>query len=234
MPIPLIVYAASVATMTLRSDTKPVAIYVESPKGTLYWGGAGLDGAYILPTMAALRSAGINNVSVGLTNTATRILTGKLNKIGTLVDAVRAGLTIREEDTSEWTLTNGMGTGTQFNLVGYSYGSLLAAQTANFYAKNGVIVNHLVLIASPISADFLSHLRHTAKIHKVSVIDIQGDGIFAGISQLQLMNPSLLQKLAADMADEKGNGHFYYAHTIPDLNRRLALLAKQIKALGVA
>lgn len=56
----------------------------------------------------------------------------------------------------------------QFNLIGNSYGSLLAAQTANFYAKQGYIVHNLVLIGSPIDADFLKNLRGKTHIKKCS------------------------------------------------------------------
>lgn len=234
MPIPLIVYAAGVATMTLRSDTKPVAIYVESPKGTLYWGGAGLDGDYINPTLDALRKAGIENVSVGLTNTGTRFFPRELKIAGTIIDAFRAGVSIRHQDDGEWAITRNMQTGRQFNLIGYSYGSLLAAQTANFYARNGIEVHNLVLIGSPIAPDFLDQLRSRKKILKISIFDIPGDDIHAGMSQAELINPAVLLKLKRDMEDNKGAGHFYYGHMTPDLPRRLAELAKNIRARGLA
>lgn len=232
MVAPLVAVVTATAVMTLRSDTKPVTVYVKSPKGTLYWGGAGLDGAYIPPTLSALRSAGIKNVSVGLTNSATKT---ELGKAGMLVDALRAGISIRYEDNDEWTISSGMQDGEQFNLIGYSYGSLLAAQTANFYAKNGVLVDNLVLIGSPIDADFLATLKSNKKIGKVTIVNLTnvGDHIYAGISQLELSNPLKLEKLATDMFDNKGNGHFYFAHPIPDLPRRLEQLAKHIYQQGV-
>ena len=134
---------------------------------------------------------------------------------------MRAGLTIRYEDNREWTISSGMSNGEQFNLIGYSYGSLLAAQTANFYAKNGVTVNNLVLIASPIDGDFLKSLRNAKNINKVTVLNIKGDDIYAGITQIELMNPLVVKKLGEDMQAFKGQGHFYYAHPVPDLPIRL-------------
>ena len=35
------------AVLTLKSDAEPVKIRVNKPRGTVYWGGAGLDGAYL-------------------------------------------------------------------------------------------------------------------------------------------------------------------------------------------
>jgi pimeloyl-ACP methyl ester carboxylesterase len=61
----------------------------------------------------------------------------------------------------------------QFNLVGYSYGSLIAAQTAHVYASNGHIIDHLVLIASPIDNDFLHELKCNKNIRRVIIIDLR-------------------------------------------------------------
>ncbi|MGC8050047.1 alpha/beta fold hydrolase, partial [Salmonella enterica] len=58
----------------------------------------------------------------------------------------------------------------QFNLIGYSYGSLMAAHTAHIYACNGHIIDHLVLIASPIDGDFLEKLQQNKNIKKVLII----------------------------------------------------------------
>ena len=70
MPLPLLAPVVAVAaTLTLKSDTKPVKVYVKTPRGTIYWGGAGLDGDYLKPQVAAFQQVGIKNVYVGLTNT---------------------------------------------------------------------------------------------------------------------------------------------------------------------
>ena len=220
------------AAMTLKSDTKPVQAYLKGPKGTLYWGGSGLDGAYITPTLNALRRAGISNVSVGLTNTATQ----DIGKPGMIVDAIRAGLLIRYEDGADWVITSGMSlNGEQFNIIGYSYGSLLAAQTAYFYAKQGTKIDNLVLIASPIDADFLGKLKESKNIKQVIVIDLisRGDQIYAGMSQTELFNPYMLKKLGDDMLAEKGQGHFYYAHPVPELPQRLEVLANWLVKQGL-
>jgi pimeloyl-ACP methyl ester carboxylesterase len=227
----LVPVATATAVLTLKSDTTPVKVYVKRPRGTLYWGGAGLDGPYVQPQLEAFRRAGIGNVSVGLTNTANRDL-GTV--VGPLWDAVRAGLVIRYEDDSEWTITSGMDTAApQFNMIGYSYGSLLAAQTANFYSKCGHVVDHLVLIGSPIDAGFLAKLKAAPHIRRVVVIDLtkHGDPIHAGISQVDLIQaaPALKKQQDRDL----GEGHFYFAHIMKDSKARWDALAKRLAAEGL-
>lgn len=215
--------------LTPLTDRTPVKAYVATPRGTLYWGGAGLDGAYIPLTVKA--RAGIGSFNVGQSNTATRTILGDG---GMFIDALRAGLVIRYEEDDDWVISSGMTQrAPQFNLIGYSYGSLLAAQTANFYAKQGHVVDHLVLIGSPIDASFLSKLRQRRSIRKVVVIDLtrHGDPIHAGISQLDLI--AATPQLRKQMSGGRGEGHFYYAHVTPDLLRRLDELAARLVAEGL-
>jgi pimeloyl-ACP methyl ester carboxylesterase len=230
----LLPVAAATAALTLKSDTQPLKIYVKKPRGTLYWGGAGLDGKYIALQLAALQARGIGNLSVGATNTATHYLPGRTKFAGTFVDAFRAGLVIRYEDDGEWVLTAGMDAKEgQFNMIGYSYGSLLAAQTANFYAGRGHVVDHLVLIASPIDLAFLHKLRSHRNIKNVTVIDLRamGDKIYAGISQADLLQaiPVLGQQFSSGRAE----GHFYYAQIITDSPRRWNVLAQSLYEAGL-
>lgn len=232
MVAPLLVPIAVVtAALTVKSDTTPVKVYVKKPRGTLYWGGAGLDGPYIQPQLKAFCDAGIAYVAVGLTNSATKSLP---SWPGTIVDAIRAGLLIRYEDSAEWTISSGMDTpAAQFNMIGYSYGSLLAAQTAWFYAKQGHIIDHLVLIGSPIDRDFLKKLKEHKNIKKVVVIDLRehGDPIYAGISEFDLIK--ITPKLAEQMSANKGEGHFYYAHITPDSSNRWRSLAERLVNEGL-
>jgi hypothetical protein len=232
MPLQLLApVATATALLTLKSDTAPAKIYVRRPRGTLYWGGAGLDGPYVQPQLDAFRAGGLTQVSVGITNTASTLAGPRL---GTLLDAIRAGLVIRYEDMGDWVITSGMAAASpQFNLIGYSYGSLLAAQTANFYARRGHIVDHLVLIASPIDADFLARLRAAPHIKKVVVIDLtaHGDPIHAGISQTELV--AALPTLKAQQDKGMGEGHFYYAHLGRDSRARWAGLAQRLMAEGL-
>jgi hypothetical protein len=234
MATALIPIAVATAALTLTSDTKPVTLHVKKPRGTLYWGGAGLDGPYIQPQLQAFLAAGIQNVSVGLNNTATKNMPAFISIGGTLIDGIRSGLVIRYEDNDEWTISSGMKNDSkQFNLVGYSYGSLLAAQTAHYYAKQGHIVDHLVLIGSPIDGGFLVKLRANKNIKKVTVIDLKkvGDQLYAGMTQMELLEA--VPSLGGDMLAGKGEGHFYYAHVVTDSPRRWSELAKQLYAEGL-
>lgn len=220
-----------VASTTPTSDKEPVRLKVKVPRGTIYWGGAGLNGGYVQPQIEAFRNAGIHHVWVGLTNTATKVMGGEF---GTIIDAIRAGLVIRYEDESPWTINSGMDQpAEQFNLIGYSYGSLLAAQTANFYAKKGIKVDHLVLIGSPIDNEFLFKLRAYRNIGKVTVIDLRehGDPIYAGMTLKELTGG--VPQLAKDMLANKGEGHFYYGHVVPDSQRRWSELARKIHDAGL-
>jgi pimeloyl-ACP methyl ester carboxylesterase len=232
MPGPLLIpVAAATGLLTLKSDTKPVKVYVRKPRGTLYWGGAGLNGPYIQPKLEAFRRAGIQSVNVGLTNTASQDV---LTPWGTFIDAFRAGVLIRYEDDGEWVITKGMeAAAPQFNMIGYSYGSLLAAQTANFYARQGHVVDHLVLIGSPIDVDFLAKLNAAKNIRKVIVVDLkaQGDPIYAGITQVELVKAAPLLQQQQDR--KKGDGHFFYAHIVRDSASRWGALAQRLVKEGL-
>jgi pimeloyl-ACP methyl ester carboxylesterase len=219
------------APLTPTADKEPVRLKVKVPRGTIYWGGAGLNGGYVQPQIQAFRQVGIQHVWVGLTNTATEVMGGEF---GTIVDAIRAGLIIRYEDESPWTIKSGMDQpAEQFNLIGYSYGSLLAAQTANYYSKRGFKVDNLVLIGSPIDKEFLFKLRAYRNIGKVTVIDLKehGDPIYAGMPLTELT--AGVPQLAKDMVANKGEGHFYYGHVVPDSQRRWAELARRIHESGL-
>lgn len=232
MPMPLLApVAMASAILTLKSDTRPATVYVKKPWGTLYWGGAGLDGPYIQPQLEAFRKAGMEHVRVGLTNTA---VTSFGQETGLLLDAARAGTLIRYKDDAEWTISSGMSDGApQFNLIGYSYGSLLAAQTAYWYARQRHVVDHLVLIGSPIDGDFLAALRATSTIRKVIVKDLRkfGDPIYAGLSQRELI--LAIPDLQRQQNRKLGEGHFHYAHVVQDSPQRWQSLARELVDQGL-
>ena len=222
-------YVTAKAAMTLKTDTTPVTIMVNKPRGTIYWGGAGLDGPYISDQLAALQTAGIQHVFRG-----TRTYTMP-------VDSIRSGLTVRYRDSpidEDWHI-HGMGDNSspQFNMIGYSYGSLVAAQTAQFYAHNGHIVDHLILVASPIDKEFLALLRKQENIRKIVVKDLKehGDPVYAGISQIPLLLsvPLLYRQMKKTKNTGEGTGHFYYASPSMDGTRRRRDLARFIYSHGL-
>ena len=228
--MPEVAYS-EVFPVTPVEDKDPVKIVLLRPRGTLYWGGAGLDGPYLQPQLAAFQKAGLEYCFAGLTNTATGRYPGF---VGTFLDAIRSGLDVRFRDDGEWTISSGMAAqAPQFNLIGYSYGSLLAAQTAWSYARNGHRVDHLVLIGSPIDSDFLRDLKAHRLIGKTTVINLtqHGDPIYAGMMHTELIQAAPL--LGKQFMGGNGEGHFYYAHVVKDSPQRWAALAKQVVAEGL-
>lgn len=226
MPLPLIPIVVVTAVMTLRSDTKAVTVYVKKPRGTLYWGGAGLNGPYIDDQIQSFVKKGISHVYRG-TNT-----TG-FDK----VDALWTATTLRYEDSDEWTISKGLENPSgQFNLIGYSYGSMLAAQTAHFYANQGHIVDKLVLIGCPIDANFLAKLKNHKNIKMVIVINLteHGDPIHAGMTQIELLSSAT--KLASqddESGTTKGIGHFYYRPDSIEGKARREALADYLYRQGI-
>ncbi|MFJ2987364.1 alpha/beta fold hydrolase [Collimonas sp. NPDC087041] len=218
MPLPLVPVVVVTVAMTLRSDTKPVKIYIKKPRGTLYWGGAGLNGPYIDDQIQALLKAGIQHVYRGVNTTG-------YDK----TDALWTATTLRYQDTDEWTITSGLDNPSgQFNLIGYSYGSLLAAQTANFYANQGHVVDHLVLIGSPIDSGFLNALIMNKNIKSVIRINLTDadDPLFAGMSQMELIaSAKTLMNQDAASGTRRGIGHFYFRPDSDEGRERRARLA---------
>lgn len=198
------------------------------PKGTLYWGGAGLDGPYIKRHSQHFAEVGIKNVYVGRSMTASQWLAKPLNMFA---DAFRAGLLLRSPDNGDWAVC-GMKGGAQFNLIGYSYGSSLAAQTALAYARRGVVVDHLILIGSPIGPELKTALLNNPRIN-VHFVDLReyGDPIYPGMSMGEVA--SAVPTLVRQMIEDKGEGHFYYAHDVSDSDDRIRALARQVYNLGV-
>lgn len=58
-----------------------------------------------------------------------------------------------------------------------------------------------------------------------------GDPIYAGMTQAELL--ASVPELARTMQANKGEGHFYYGHVVPDSPSRWASLARMIHAAGV-
>lgn len=91
---------------------------------------------------------------------------------GTALDAGIGSVLGRDYDPRfPMLLRHSLSNALQFNLIGYSYGSIVAAQLAAKYAIKGTVIDNLVLIGSPISLEFLQRLKNIAQIKKLIVID---------------------------------------------------------------
>jgi hypothetical protein len=94
----------------------------------------------------------------------------------------------------------------------------------------------LVLIASPIDADFLAHLQATKNIRKVIIINLgpHGDPVFAGMSESRLLwAKSMLEKQNDDSGATRGIGQFYYRPASEEERARRRQLAKFLFEQGL-
>jgi len=192
-------------------------------KGTFFLGGAGLNGIYIPKLVKSFHKAGIKSAIY---------LDREKWSAGQNIDATIGVLFGRDYDPRfPMLLRVHPNSHKQFNLIGYSYGSLIAAQLAVKYARHGSIVNHLVLIGSPISEHFLNTLKSLKTIKKVIVINLDkhGDPIFAGMEISELVSSSI--KLINQSG--KTDGHFHYAKEGIKGDKRRKELADKLYELGL-
>ncbi len=210
---------------------------------TVYLGGAGMEGDYISSQVEKLLSVGINGAIAGK---ITEALAGDAVAVMKYRYPARSisGLssTGPYQVSTDWSLkalgiSRQLPQNGQFNLIGYSWGSLAAAQTALFYAEKGQVIDHLVLIASPISQEFLSELRELNTIKRVLVIDLtkQNDSIYAGMSEAELIAslPSLLTQMLESQFTDSGRGHFFYGISGQQGETRRRQLAERLKIEGL-
>jgi len=192
-------------------------------KGTYFLGGAGLEGHYILKLIKAFHKAGIKS---------TVYLDREKWSAGQNMDATIGVFFSREYDPRfPMLLRVRPNSYEQFNLIGYSYGSLIASQLAVKYARRGSIVNNLVLIGSPISKNFLTKLRNMETIKNVIVINLDkhGDPIYAGMDTFDLVTSVRTLQIQLD----KKEGHFYYAKEGAIGDERRKQLAEELYKLNL-
>lgn len=113
----------------------------------------------------------------------------------------------------------------QFNLMGYSTGAVIMAQTALVLTKEeGKQIDNLILIGSPWKKDndLQKALESNTNIKKIIRIDIPGDNVSDGTSAL----PSFLSQ---------GNDHLHFKYAFnKGVNKNRKELADFLKAQGVA
>jgi hypothetical protein len=172
--------------------------------GTVFYGGAGLDGPYIEDMVEALEQAGIFEPRAVNPSGKTK---------GIIADAIRSGTTLRDRDNEPPEAYPFYNSKDPHNMIGYSYGSGVAAQDALDHADLGGRVDNIVLIGSPISSELLRELMDHPNIGRVIVVDLteHGDPIRAGMpaGELYASVPELIAQMQTSVTD--GEGHFYYA-----------------------
>ncbi|MCX7078315.1 MAG: hypothetical protein NTV76_03000 [Pseudomonas sp.] len=220
-----------------------MARYLPKDGLTVFLGGAGMEGDYIPSQIEKLVSVGIDGA-----------IAGKLTE-GIFVDAAAvmkyryparsiSGFTATGpfKVSTDWSLqaagiSRQLPQNGQFNLIGYSWGSLVAAQTALFYAEKGEVIDNLVLIGSPISQEFLSELKGIRGIKRVLVIDLtnKDDRIYAGMSEAELIASlsSLSEQMMESQLSGSGQGHFFYGVAGEQGEVRRRQLAERLKVEGL-
>lgn len=210
---------------------------------TVYLGGAGMEGDYIASQIEKLLSVGIDGAIAGKLTEGIFVDAAAVMKYRYPVRSI-SGFTATGpfKISTDWSLqaagiSRPLPQNGQFNLIGYSWGSLVAAQTALFYAEKGEVIDNLVLIASPISQEFLSELKGVRGIKRVLVIDLtnKDDRIYAGISEAELIAslPSLSEQMMESQLSGSGQGHFFYGVAGEQGEVRRRQLAERLKVEGL-
>ncbi|WYD79832.1 MAG: hypothetical protein V8K32_11005 [Candidatus Electrothrix gigas] len=221
---------------------------------TVYLGGAGMDGAYISDQIEAFREQGVNAV-------AGKFTTGTFEDMKRVEPLCDLRIYLRDSDGKTFRINWGLEAlkvhenlpkKGQFNLMGYSYGSLIAAQSAWYYANEGRTVDNLILVGSPISRNFLDRLQTHPNIRQVIIKNLNeyNDSIYAGMPRDKVkMNANNLiniMKIGGQFGDnlgrellgdslyyEGGKGHFYYAPNDPIGQKRRRELVQELLGKGV-
>jgi RHS repeat-associated protein len=118
--------------------------------------------------------------------------------------------------------------GEQFNLAGYSYGSVMQAQVALQLANEGNVIDNLILIGSPISdkSDLWKDLKSNKNIKNVIRYDIKDD---------LLSNPQDIwdfMKGAKQNSDDSGP-HFNAARPGGEADKLIQTITTWLKQQGV-
>ena len=121
--------------------------------------------------------------------------------------------------------------GEQFNLAGYSYGSVLQAHVALEVAKNRTIDN-LILIGSPISdnSELYKELSSNKNIKKIIRVDIEGD-LLSNPKDVEEFLKGIYQNSPAGEGDNAP--HFNLARPGADTDQRIKEMAAFLINNGV-
>jgi hypothetical protein len=113
----------------------------------------------------------------------------------------------------------------QRNLIGYSFGGAVAASVARQLADTGTVIDNLVLIATPISFQFLRGEQIAANIKRVIVVNLPNDIIRPGTS------PAILSSVLT-VGPPTVTPHFFFAEGQVNQLRR-EQLARLLFSLGM-
>jgi len=118
-----------------------------------------------------------------------------------------------------------------FNLFGYSWGGIVAARSALYYAKMGIKISHLVLLGAPINYSLLQAVKNNPNIKSVIVKNLKeyGDPVYAGMTDIEIITaaPTLGSQMLAE------SGHFYYSGDNKNGSSRRRELVKELYTKGL-
>lgn len=99
----------------------------------------------------------------------------------------------------------------RFNIVGYSWGAVVACLMARYYALNNHEIDYLGLVGAPVNKSLIDFISNMPQIKKVDIVNLtdRGDPLYAGMSDSEILAaiPELLYQFVT------GSGHFYYSGT---------------------
>ena len=213
----------------------PISLVDPDGERVYFVAGAGNDSIgwnYTNRWQKAFSEAGIKdfvkvNASMGHTGDILYTATNRSVETTKGVDALRS--TIVAQAYKDNIKTNPLGEGEQLNMVGYSYGSVMQAQAAQKLAKNGVAIDNLVLVGSPISSDseLYKQLSANKNIKNIIRIDIEGD---------KLSNPKSFSEFVKggfQNMDVENGPHFDLARPGTKTDQRIQEAVNMIKRQGV-
>jgi hypothetical protein len=151
---------------------------------------------------------------------------GLLDQAGRTLNALNNRIPQSEIDAIKDTYDRGDG---QYNLVGYSLGSVRAGIAAQELANEGNVIDNLVLIASPLEreGDLYKSLLNNPNIKKVIIIDVKNDFLANEQGNIDLTGGV---NYLLNGGDHKKMPHFYY--TTNDEGQQDSLV-KQLKDEGL-
>ena len=116
----------------------------------------------------------------------------------------------------------------QLNLAGYSYGSVLLANVALVLSDEGIKIDNLILIGSPISdkSELYNALTNNENICTVTRHDIENDS---------LSNPQSMEEYFEGGLDNSSNDghHFDLARPGEEADKKILNLASKLKEIGL-
>ena len=125
--------------------------------------------------------------------------------------------------------------GEQLNLAGYSYGSVLQAHVAIALADQGIKVDNLSLVGSPISDDSdlmktLNQYKEEGKIGGIQRVDIPGDNLSNPSNEAEYILGGM-ESLPAWKGDDAP--HFDLARPGAEADKKIGEAADQLISEGV-